>query len=306
MPVQYSLRRRAAVAASNRWIILAAHCVTSGLLIGGLLVSLSVYGPYLLRAQGWSETTLGVAATASLVAMSVSSIVSGGLLQRLSFSTIIVAGAVLACMGAVAAAKSASETWFIVGFALAGLGVGTATMVPSIPSISILFSHDRGMALGVYFGAMSLACAVLPVVTRTMIEMVDWRFSLQTIGIVALVCAAAFVFLKPPSAPADKAPVTAGLPHAGGFSIKEALIAPRYWVFLLAMSLALLGVQGVLFGVVLFLVDGGMSPSTAIDVFSFVNLIAVPASPVLGIVADRIGARFVAPIGLLAQGIGTL
>lgn len=248
---------------------------------------------------------MGAAATASLVATSLSNIAAGSLLERFSARAVILFGAALALAGSLVAAQSINETWFICGFVLIGLGMGAGTTVASIPSLSMLFSRERGMALGIYFGSLSLACAIMPLVTRTLIEDFSWRFSLQVVGFLTMAVASSFIFLKTPSAADGDDLGATDQPVEGGLSVREAMRAPNYWVFVLAVTMALMGVQGVLFGVVLFLVDGGMNASLAVDVFSFVNLLAVPASPLLGLLVDRFGARTVAPVGLLVQGIGT-
>lgn len=292
---------------SNKWFALTVVCAVSGLLIGGPLVSLNAYTPILEQVQGWSSDVLDGAATAMLLSMSISSIVSGRLIDRFSPKFAIVAGTLIAGAGSWLAHIAGSPHQFMLAYSFVGLGLGAATTVSAIPILSNQFGHDRGTALGIYFASMSLACAILPVATSTLIHHYSWRTALLiTAAILVIAALPALVLHTPSAAEESEESAPSEVAYSEGLTAAEALRSRSYWSLLIGMALAMISVQGVLFAVVSYLSRGGMSTEHAVQVFSVLNLFAVPAAPAIGYIADRVGARAVTPLGVALQGIGTL
>lgn len=292
---------------SSKWLLLAALAAASSLMIGGPLVSLNAYVPIVRASEPWSAAALEGTATAVLFFMSATGIAVGAIVDRFRPRRVIVGGALLAASGCWIAAACTSVTAFIAAFALVGAGLGAATIVPSIPLLSNAFGEKRGLALGLYFSALALASALLPPLTAMLIEAHNWRPVLQATA-AAIACASLPVaFLKRPSA---REAYEAGFPrdsgaHDGG-SPNAAFVSPRYWIVVAGTTLALISGQGVLFAVVNYLSQGGVPVDRAVYLFSVANFFSVPAAPLAGLIADKVGARIVAPVGVLLQGVGTI
>jgi nitrate/nitrite transporter NarK len=88
-------------------------------------------------------------------------------------------------------------------------------------------------------------------------------------------------------------------------TVSQALRTWPFWALTAAITLATLPVQGVMFAVVPYFVEGGLPIAKAVSIYSFANLAAVPALFLGGALADRLGARRVLRYAILAQGVGT-
>ncbi len=274
-------------------------------MIGGPLVSLTVYIPILGKTEGWSEAALGGAASALLVSLSLASMISGALCDRFSARLTILCGGLLAAGGCLAAARTGNAGGFAGAYVAIGAGLGLATLVPSISVISRVFPDRRGLALGLYFSSLALMAAGSPSITGFLATLSGWRMAMMLTGALIALALPLLWFVREPERASNHASAVTDREQAG-LSMSRALLLPQYWILLGAMTLVLANTQGVLFTIVSFLVQGGMPLHKATAIYGVANFCAAPAMVIAGLAADRWGARKVFASAAVLQCAGTL
>lgn len=284
---------------ASRWFTLAALSLVTGMLVGGVVVSLGVYLPVLERTEGWNATAMGTALTGMLLSMSLSGIVAGTVTARVGAKPTILVGTIISAAACWLASHAPSEAMFQIAVALLGLGIGAATMVPSIAVISHRFHQQSGLGLGIFFASMALAAAFLPMGVASWIEAYSWRSALQVTGTAVVISG---LTVLPLDLRVSHTDADADAPRT---TIRAAILNARFWMITVAMTVSLVASQGVLYAAVPYFTDGGVSIVEATQIYSIANFVSVPGMFMIGALADRLGARRVLTWGLVAQTIGT-
>lgn len=288
-----------------QWATLAILSSVTALCIGGVLVSFSVYLPAIAQAEPWSGGTIGGALTVMLLALNVAGIVAGAMTDRTDPRRVLAAGVLMLGLGCWIATTWHTSASFFLGAALLGLGLGAATITPSISILAAVFVHRQGFALGVYFAMLALGATLAPLVQSSLISSYGWRHSLQLTGIaVAVTVVLLYLFPRPPKCPRAVPDNLAAetQQNSGWAGVRN----PRFLYLTVGMALTAVSTQGVLYSLVAYLVASGMQSETAVSVLSGNSLLSVPALLAAGILADRWRPERILGVALVAQGLGTL
>ncbi|MFC7542548.1 MFS transporter [Siccirubricoccus deserti] len=131
----------------------------------------------------------------------------------------------------------------------------------------------------------------------------DWRTAQLVIGLVAwAVLLPAALLLRRPPAMAPPATV-AGLPAGEGFTARQALGTRQFVVLAATFFACCLAHSGPIFHVVSYAVVCGLSSMAAVSVYSLQGLAGLGGRLLLGVLADRHGAKPVLIGGLLLQAL---
>jgi MFS family permease len=240
------------------------------------------------------------------LASGVSSPLAGRLLERVEARTIIVAGAILAGLGLVAASRANSFGPMLVGYTMLGLGLGFSTFVPTALVISNWFGERRGIALGIVMGGQSLGGMVMAPLVSYAIARGGWRAGELVLAVPMFVIVTPLVLVlvrshppeDPAEAPAEASAETAALPpgrdlfaDVPGVEVAQALRTRSFWMIVLAQFLYPLAAAGAFVHMVAYLSGIGYGDTAAALALSLVLLFATIGQPLMGVVADRIGGR---------------
>ena len=288
-----------------QWATLAILSGLTALCIGGVLVSFSIYLPAIAKAEPWSGGTIGGALTLMLLAVNVSGIVAGVVTDRTDPRRVLAVGVLMLGLGCWIATAWHTSASFCLGAAVLGLGLGAATITPSISILTAVFVRRQGLAFGVYFAMLALGATLAPLVQSSLISSYGWRHSLQLTGIaVAATVVLIYLFPRPPkcahAVPDNPAPKT---PQNSGWA---GIRSPGFLYLTIGMALTTVSTQGVLYALVSYLAAGGMPSESSVAVLSGNSLLSVPALLAAGILADRWRPERILGVALAAQGIGTL
>jgi predicted MFS family arabinose efflux permease len=137
---------------------------------------------------------------------------------------------------------------------------------------------------------------------RWLISTYDWRTAMMTIGIVA------WALLIPAALLVRQPPVTAGGALAGpaaadepSMSAAEAFRSPQFIVLALTFFLCCGAHSGPIFHMVSYAIGCGIAPMAAVSIYSVEGLSGLGGRLLLGLLADRLGAKPVLIAGLLVQ-----
>lgn len=284
------------------WRLLFLLSAIGFALIGGTLISLSVYLPGLQRHFGWSETAMGSLPVALLIGMSIGNLLVGRMIARYGINKVLVGGVVVSAIGWGGASQASTLPHFLIAMLLAGGGTGMATIVPGMAAITRSFDARRGLAIGVFLGACALAGSIVPLLSAALIGAWGWRAAFLIMGIaIATLCLPLAWSVRTSGEREEVATVGASGPCA-----RKVAKWPVYWLLTLALTISQLCMNAILFNLVAMLLRRGFLQETAVTIFSAANLMALPGLFIGGVLADRHGARVALPLVLLMQALGTL
>lgn len=204
---------------------------------------------------------------------------------------------------------------FTLMFAVASIAGSIQTPLSYTKAIAAWFDRRRGMALGIALAGVGLGGIVLPQLANYFIGRFGWREGYVLLGVMVLAIAfpAVALWVREPQPGEGEAPQWAGDPP--GYSTREALIQPNFWLLAATFFLVALALLGFAGHVVPLLTDRGLSPAAAAATFGLFGLATLTGRVMSGYLIDRIFAPYIAsvfwlaPIGgffLLSSGTGFL
>jgi predicted MFS family arabinose efflux permease len=145
---------------------------------------------------------------------------------------------------------------------------------------------------------------------RWLISTYDWRVAMTTIGIAAwLLLVPTALLVRSPPVVSTPAASTGPNAEAGGaaMSVSQALRSPQFIVLALTFFCCCAAHSGPIFHMVSYAIVCGVPPMAAVSIYSLEGLSGLGGRLLLGVLADRLGAKPVLIAGLLVQtlAIGT-
>lgn len=227
----------------NRWVIAVAAVIMQICL--GAVYGWSVFKKPLMSAEHWTETSVQLNFTFSIVALGFGTVLGGFWQDRIGPRRVATVAGILYGLGYIAAGLAANRhslTGLYLGYgALAGFGMGMGYICP-IAAIAKWFPDMRGLMTGVAVCGYGFGAAVMsPFAAWEIIRHgVPATFTTLGIAYLAVVVLAAQFFANPPQGwrPAGWEPRTAVAKAAStyDFTAKEALATWQFYVLFLLLA----------------------------------------------------------------------
>jgi MFS family permease len=285
---------------SYRWVIVACGALMTCVGIGAMF-SLAVYLQPMSADTGWSRTGISSAMTLDFLVMGAAGFGWGALSDRIGPRFVVLAGAVLLGLGLVLASGATSLLQFQLTYGLiVGLASG-AFFAPMIAAATDWFEDNRSLAVSLVSAGMGVAPMTISPFARWLISTYDWRTAMMVIGMVAwslLIPAALFVRRAPVAAKALGPGAGTGEPS---ISAGEAFRSPQFIVLAMTFFLCCAAHSGPIFHMVSYAIGCGIAPIAAVSIYSVEGLSGLGGRLILGLLADRFGAKPVLIVGLLVQ-----
>ncbi len=293
------------------WVIVAVGAL-AGAATMGVVQIFSVFLPPLQAELGASRATLSLAFSVNMLVFGVSSIVSGGLVDRYGTRRLVAVGGVLFGLGMFLAARSQGVGQLILALGgVAGLGVG-AMQGPLQYLTARWFDRRKGLALGILLAGAALGTMVASPLAEALNRWQGWRTTFVVFGVlaVALILLMAPLLvespetcgLRPDGAPGartEEAPAPPALPWTNRTAVRTG----AFWTLLGTWFCCCTSHSGPLVHVAAHARDVGVGASWAAGMLSGFGAAAFAGRIMLGVVADRIGGRRTLIGSLAAQGI---
>jgi len=285
---------------SYRWVIVACGALMTCVGIGAMF-SLAVYLQPMSVDTGWSRTGISSAMTLDFLVMGAAGFGWGALSDRIGPRLVVLAGAALLGLGLVLASGATSLLQFQLTY---GLMVGFASgafVAPMIAAVTGWFEQNRSLAVSLVGAGMGVAPMTISPFARWLISTYDWRTAMMTIGI------GAWLLLIPTALLVRRAPVatgTGGRPAAGAepkISAAEAFRSPQFIVLALTFFSCCAAHSGPIFHMVSYAIGCGIAPLAAVSIYSLEGLSGLGGRLLLGLLADKYGAKPVLIAGLVVQ-----
>ena len=287
---------------SYRWVIVAVGALMTCVAIGSMF-SLAIYLQPMSADTGWSRTGISSAMTLDFLVMGAAGFGWGTLSDRFGPRPVVLTGAVLLGLGLVLASGATSLLAFQLTYGVVvGLAAG-AFFAPMIAAATNWFTDNRSLAVSLVSAGMGVAPMTISPFARWLISTYDWRTAMMTIGIMAwlLLIPAALLVRRPPRAAGVAAAGLETVAAESSMSAGEAFRSPQFIVLALTFGLCCAAHSGPIFHMVSYAIGCGIAPMAAVSIYSVEGLSGLGGRLLLGLAADRFGAKRVLIAGLLVQ-----
>jgi MFS family permease len=287
---------------SYRWVIVGVGALMTCVAIGAMF-SLAIYLQPMSEATGWSRTGISSAMTLDFLVMGAAGFGWGSLSDRVGPRIVVLTGAVLLGLALVLASRATSLLVFQLTYGLmVGLAAG-AFFAPMIAAATGWFTENRSLAVSLVSAGMGVAPMTISPFARWLISTYDWRIAMMTVGIMAwvLLVPAALLVRRPPAATAAGAASSQASADEPSMTAGEAFRSPQFIVLALTFFLCCGAHSGPIFHMVSYAIGCGIAPMAAVSIYSVEGLAGLGGRLLLGLLADRFGAKPVLVAGLLVQ-----
>jgi MFS family permease len=292
------------------WVVVAAGMLMTCVSMGSMF-TLAVFLQPMSADTGWSRTGISTAMTIDFLAMGFSAFFWGALSDRHGARIVVLLGGLLLGLGLALASRATSLIEFQLTFGLLiGVAAG-AFYAPLMAVASGWFEHNRSLAVALVSAGMGMGPLTMAPYARWLITNDEWRPAMLVVGITAalLIVPAALLIRRPPVV-LDVAPPAPGIPTPVAvapeprMSAAEALRTPQFAALALAHFACCAAHSGPIFHMVTFAIGCGIPAMAAVSVYSLAGLSGLGGRLLLGVLADRLGAKPVLVGGLMVQALG--
>jgi MFS family permease len=286
-----------------RWVIVAVGALMGCIAIGAMF-SLAVFLAPMSAATDWSRAGISFAMTINFLVMAFGSFGWGAASDRWGARVVTLCGAVLLGFALVLA----SRTTTLLGFQLTyGILVGLAAsafFAPMIATVTGWFETRRNLAVSLVSAGMGMAPLTISPLASWWITHYGWRTAMFYIGVLAwvLLIPASMGVRRPPIV-ADAFAETTPAAKPNKAAVGKALTSPQFLVLAFTFFLCCAAHSGPIFHVVSYAMYCGLGSMAAVSVYSVEGFAGLGGRVLLGVLADRYGAKRVIVIALLTQAI---
>lgn len=290
-----------------RWIVITSVSTTSFVIGGVGSVAVGLLINPLMTAFAWPSALTSSAATAFGSALLLASPAVGIAVDRLGARSIIAFGAVAVSIGFLLVSHCHRSYEMLVGFALVGIGDCAAFYVPSAIVVTDWMSSKRSLGMGIVWSAASIGAALFAMLIGRWIEAYGWRVASELIAaITAMMAPLTLLTIRGRSPRPAYTPTwvaeSVQVPKTG----RKLLLSPMFMVATTSSALFAIGMIGIYYHLVSLLIEAGYSTHSAGIVLGSSWITSALGSFVLGIGAERLGAKPILASALFACALGTL
>jgi sugar phosphate permease len=297
------------------WWVVGALCAVMFLSAGLGFYAMGVFVVPLHDEFGWSRGQISVAMSLSALISGLFGPVAGTLVGRVGARWLMGVGGAMMGVCLALLGLTQSLAYFYAMFMLMAAWRSSIMIVPVGAVVANWFDRRRGLALGLTTAGIGLGGLVMAPLAAVLIGAVGWQTTFFVEGavvIVIMIPLAVFVVRQHPSEmgllPEGAESITElradDNASSGGWSLREAVATPTFFIVSAAFSLAFATLGAVLIHIVPFLEDQGFSRATAGLILGFVSGVGVVGKVASGYLADRTSPRTVSAVVFLMQAVG--
>jgi MFS family permease len=237
--------------------------------------------------------------TINFIVMAFGSFAWGAASDRWGARLTTLCGAVLLGAALVIASRAPSLRVFQLTYGVLIGIAASAFFAPMIATVTGWFETRRSLAVSLTSAGMGMAPLTISPLASWLITHHGWRSAMFTIGVLAwtLLIPASLFVRRPPVAGAAGAPA----PKAAPGEASRALTSPQFLVLGFTFMLCCMAHSGPIFHVVSYAMYCGIGAMAAVSVYSVEGLAGLGGRIVMGLLADRYGAKRVLVGTLILQ-----
>jgi MFS family permease len=288
------------------WVVVAAGAFITCIAMGAAF-SLPVFLAPIADATVWSRTGISGAMTLVFLCMGVAGFGWGALSDRVGARRVVLAGGVLLVLGLFLASRATTLLEFQLAY---GVLVGVASgsfFAPLMAAVTNWFDRRRALAVSLVSMGVGVAPMTMSPFASWLVTTMDWRSAQLTIALIAavLVLPAGLLVRQAPAAAAPGAPGSAGAAAAPEPfpSVAAALRSPQFIVLGLTFFACCATHSGPIFHTISYAIACGIPALAAVTIYSAEGFAGLGGRILLGLAADRFGAKRVIVAALLVQAL---
>lgn len=280
---------------NRRWAIVSVCFLILMLIFATCISCMGVYVKPVTEEFGISRTTFTMTTTIQSLAMMLSAMMAGKLLEKYNMKLLMVIGTAVCGLGMLVFAIAPSIGYFYGAGVFMGVAISFTCNVP----VSILIKNwfdkkSEGLALGIAFVGSGAGAMVLNPLYSYIIETYGWRYSFAFAGICILVLLIPliliFVTAKPGESKGDKSEkIENTAADSAAFTLADVLRRPQTWFVLAGYVILTLVSMAILNHGVPFMTDYGTHPQKAAMIISAASGILIVGKIVAGRLYDKFG-----------------
>lgn len=276
------------------WAIVFVSFLILMFIFATCISCMGVYLKPITEEFGISRTDFTLTTTIQALAMMLSAMLAGKLLEKYNTKLLMVIGTLCCstCMFIYAAAPSI--VYFYAASLLMGISISLTCNIPISIVIKDWFRNkNEGLALGIAFVGSGVGAMILNPLYTYIIETFGWRYSFAFAGMCVLIIVMPLVLLVIKNKPAEEADdkhresnVTLA---EEDFTLSEAVKRPQTWLVFAAYTLLTFVAMAILNHGVPFMTDNGMSAEKAAMIISSGSGVLIIGKILVGNLYDKLG-----------------
>jgi len=291
-----------------RWVVVAAGGII-GCVAMGCLFSLPVFLAPMAQDTGWSRTGISAAMTFAFLVMGFAGVMWGALSDKYGARVVCLSGTGLLVASLLLASQAPNLYVFQLVFG-ASIGVSIAAFfAPLMSTVTGWFETGRGLAVSLVSAGIGLAPVTMSPISAQLISHYDWRHSMMILAVIAAaIMTPACLLLRRPPALAQPAVMaqTSTAEDQSTMTPREAFLSAPFIILFLTNFFCCATHSGPIFHTVSYAVTCGIPLVTAVTIYSLEGIAGMPGRLVFGMMADKIGAKWIMVAGLLVQAVGAM
>jgi len=269
--------------------------------------SFGVFFNPLLNEFGWTRAMISGASSLSFILMGVLGIVMGGLTDRFGPRIVLTICGFLLGLGYLLMSQ-VQDRWQL--YLLYGVAIGVGMSGIWAPLLSLVgrwFVKRRGLMTGIVIAGGGIGALAGPMVITRLIAAHGWRTScimLGSITLLVIVLIAQFLKRDPGDigqlaygASEEREPAVAS--EVPGFSLKEVVHTPQFWLVFFMLFCLGVGIFSILVHIVPHSRELAVPAITAANILACIGGVSIIGNLAMGRAVDKIGPRQVLIIGLI-------
>ncbi len=275
------------------WFVVAAGFFIT-FTLGEAIWSFGIFLKPLANEFGWSRALISSAYTAFMIGFSLSSILTGRLVDKFSPRPILFASALLAGVGISLCSRIGDINQFRACLFLAGLGGGATWSVPTATVQRWFYGRKKaGLALGIVTSGIGLGAMVFTPLINYLIITFDWRNTYVIVGLLyfVIIGVSAFVMKECPIDLRQERPGTPDAPpslRGEGLTTRQALFTHAFASVMIINCIVVVACQTVTVHMVPHATDMGISPTMAAAALGMAGGFSFFGRILSGIISDRL------------------
>jgi MFS family permease len=285
------------------WTLVALGGLMGCVAIGAMF-SLAVFLEPMSAQTGWSRAGISSAMSLNFMTLGAGSFFWGWASDRWGVRPVVMIGSVLLGLALVLASYAQSLGQFQLAYGvLVGLAA-SAFVAPMIAAVMGWFEQRRALAVSLVSAGMGMAPLTMSPLAQYLVTTHGWQTAMLSIGILSWVLLIpAALAVRTRQAPSASKAAAAAPREVTESSAAKALRSPQFIVLALTYFACCGAHSGPIFHMVSYAMFCGVAPMAAVSIYSVEGLAGLGGRILLGVLADRYGAKLILVTGLIVQAI---